>query len=295
MIVTNKMLLPIMLSYLSLEATALARAGTSEAWTDRLWRLLSRCVDRGPALCVLAVAAVLLVAGAWKAQELRIGDLGMGMPELRHDSRYNRDIAAITGKFAIGVNILSVIAQTRDVQGACTDYDLMDNIDRFDFYMRQVDGVQSVLSLPGLAKIINAGYNEGNLKWRALSRNPQVLAQSVTPIDTASGLLDSECSAMQVLLFTRPTSEAETIARIVREVKNYAARHDGDHIRFMLASGNVGVMAATNEAVDESREDDAVLDLCCASPCFAGSRFVRSRRRCASSSRSRWYRSCARP
>ena len=253
MIVTNKVLLPVMLSYLSLEAKALARAGTREAWTDRLWRLLSRCVDRGPALWVLAVAAVLLVAGAWKAQELRIGDLGKGMPELRQDSRYNRDVAAITGQFAIGVNVLSVIAQTRDVQGACTDFALMDNIDRFEFYMRQVDGVQSVLALPGLAKVINAGYNEGSLKWRALSRTPQVLAQSVTPVDTGSGLLDSECGAMQVLIFTRD-HDAETIARIVREVKNYAARHDGDHIRFLLASGNVGVMAATNEAVAESEK-----------------------------------------
>ncbi len=151
------------------------------------------------------------------------------------------------------MNVLLVIAQTRDVQGACTDFALMDNIDRFELYMRQVDGVQSVLALPGLAKVINAGYNEGSLKWRALSRTPQVLAQSVTPVDTGSGLLDSECGAMQVLIFTRD-HDAETIARIVREVKNYAARHDGDHIRFLLASGNVGVMAATNEAVAESEK-----------------------------------------
>jgi predicted RND superfamily exporter protein len=40
----------------------------------------------------------------------------------------------------------------------------------------------------------------------------------------------------------------------VRAVKHYAARHDTDHIRFLLASGNVGVMAATNEAVAASEK-----------------------------------------
>ena len=160
---------------------------------------------------------------------------------------------AITDRFSIGVDVLSVIAQTRGVEGACTEFSLMDNIERFEFYLRQVDGVQSVLALPGLAKIINAGYNEGNLKWRSLSRVPEVLAQAVTPVDTGSGLLDPDCGAMQVLIFTRD-HHADTIGRIVEAVKGYAARHDTDQIRFLLASGNVGVMAATNEAVAASEQ-----------------------------------------
>jgi hypothetical protein len=101
--------------------------------------------------------------------------------------------------------------------------------------------------------MINAGYNEGNLKWRSLSRVPAVLAQAVTPVDTGSGLLDPDCSAMQVMVFTRD-HHADTIERIVRAVKAYAARHDTEHLRFLLASGNVGVMAATNEAVAASEK-----------------------------------------
>jgi predicted RND superfamily exporter protein len=253
MIVTNKVLLPVMLSHLRLEPAAVRRAQTRGAWTDRLWWTLSGVAQRGPALGVLAVAVLLLLAGGWKARELRVGDVGTGIPELKQDARYNRDVKAITDRFSIGVDVLSVIAQTRGVEGACTDFSLMDNIERFEFYLRQVDGVQSVLALPGLAKIINAGYNEGNLKWRSLSRVPEVLAQAVTPVDTGSGLLDPDCGAMQVLIFTRD-HHADTIGRIVEAVKRYAARHDTDQIRFLLASGNVGVMAATNEAVAASEQ-----------------------------------------
>ncbi len=132
--------------------------------------------------------------------------------------------------------------------------------------MRNVHGVQSVLALPGVAKVVASGWNEGSLDWRALSRNPDVLAQSVTPIDTATGLLNTDCSAMQVLVFTRD-HQGTTIAHIVSEVKRFASENntpqmefqiaggkagksDRPQIEFKLASGNVGVMAATNEAVD---------------------------------------------
>lgn len=249
MIITNKVLLPVMLSYVELEAVALRRG----AWGDRLWWRLAGTVRRGPALAVLAMALALAALGAWKARELRIGDVAAGLPELKEDARYNRDVRVITEHFSIGVDVLSVIAQTRGVEGACTNFALMDTIERFEFYLRQVDGVQSVLALPGLAKIINAGYNEGNLKWRSLSRVPEVLAQSVTPVDTGTGLLDPACGAMQIRIFTRD-HHASTIARIVRAVKEYAARYDGENIRFLLASGNVGVMAATNEAVAASEK-----------------------------------------
>jgi predicted RND superfamily exporter protein len=253
MILTNKVLLPVTLSYATLEPRAARRADAREARTAGLWWGLSRLAERGPARVVLSIAVLLLAGAAWVARDLRVGDQGRGVPELREDSRYNRDVRAITEQFSIGVNVLSVIAQTEGVPGACTDFALMDNLDRFEFEMRQVEGVKSVLALPGLAKIINAGYNEGSLKWRALSRVPEVLAQSVTPVDTGTGLLDPDCGAMQVMIFTRD-HDADTIARIVAAVKRYASDQDNEGIRFLLASGNVGVMAATNEAVARSEK-----------------------------------------
>jgi predicted RND superfamily exporter protein len=128
----------------------------------------------------------------------------------------------------------------------------MDAIDRFEWRMRQTEGVHSVLALPGVAKVIASGWNEGSLKWRALSRDPVVLAQSVTPVDTGSGLLNTDCSVMQVMLFMN-NHEGATIARVVDEIKKFKLEHDSDKLRFRLASGNVGVMAATNEAVDAAQ------------------------------------------
>jgi predicted RND superfamily exporter protein len=252
MILTNKVLLPILLSHLTLSKGVMQSEAYQESRADHVWRIASSCVGRSRAVAIVAVAAAVLAGGLYRAHDLRVGDYGIGVPELRPDSRYNEDRAVIAKKFAIGVNTLGVVAQTLNVQGACTQYDVMSNIERFDWYMQNVPGAQSVISLPGLAKMVNAGFNEGNAKWRQLPRDPQVMAQAVTPIDTSTGLLNPDCSAMQVLINTTD-QQGETIARLVSAVKRYAAANNDDKVEFKLATGNVGVMAATNEAVDNAR------------------------------------------
>ena len=252
MIVTNKMLLPILLSYLRMSRSALSGEAHQEGRTQRLWRAAARGVEPRRAGITVAVALVVLAVGVLQANKLKVGDYGIGVPELRPDSRYNLDNAQIVRKFAIGVNTLGVVAQTRGVQGACTNYDVMTLIDAFDWHMQLQPGTQSVISLPGLAKVVNAGFNEGNLKWRQLPRDPQVMAQSVAPIDTSTGLLNPDCSAMQILVNTRD-QQGDTIASLVGAVKDFQAANASDKVSFKLATGNMGVAAATNEAVDKAR------------------------------------------
>jgi hypothetical protein len=168
------------------------------------------------------------------------------VPELRADSRYNLDTAVITSKFSIGVDILNVIAETKPE--GCVDHAVMTTIDEFSWQMQNLPGVHSTIDLPRVAKQLNAGWNEGSPKWRVLSRNQSVLTQSVTYVPTSTGLLNSDCSVMPVMLFTED-HKATTIERIVDAVKKFEAGHANPDVSFKLATGNVGVMAATNETV----------------------------------------------
>jgi predicted RND superfamily exporter protein len=177
---------------------------------------------------------------------VRIGDTQTGVPELRPDSRYNRDSRLITEKFSIGVDLLSVVAEA--IPNGCVDYEVMTAIDAFESEMRSVPGVQSVVSLAGQARLLNAGFSEGSLKWRILPRHPQALAQSVSPIETTSGLLNADGSVMPVWIFLTD-HKAETLRTVTAAVKAHAAAHPSPKVAFRLASGNAGVMAATNEVV----------------------------------------------
>ena len=246
-ILTNLFLLPVLLSYLP-ETTETLKSQLARR-TERLkplWRSLSSFTVNPLTTVTIIISLLLLVAGLWKGSAIQIGDLEQGVPELRSDSRYNIDSAIITDKFSIGVDILTVIAETK--ANGCIDHDIMATIDRFNWHMQNIEGVQSVISLPTLARLYNAGWNEGNPKWQVLPRNQQVLVQAVSPVDTSTGLLNEDCSAMPVLIFTSD-HEAKTITRIINGVKEFEKNNTNDAVHFKLASGNVGVMAATNEVV----------------------------------------------
>lgn len=251
-ILTNLILLPLLLSFVRLRNIDEFRAKHVRQIRKReaLWRALSRMTEPKFAWAAVLVMLALYGFGVWKGQDLKIGDLHAGVPELREDSRYNVDSRVITEHFAIGVDILTVIAETET--DGCIRHDVMDTIDRFAWRMRNVPGVHSVISLPQVAKVINAGWNEGYLKWRELPRNSQMLQQSVSTVDTSTGLLNADCSAMQVMIFTAD-HRAETIERVVDEVKAFEAAQTTEGLAFRLASGNVGVMAATNEAVQAAQ------------------------------------------
>src|SRR5690606_24022584 len=135
-LVTNMMLLTVLLSWTRLNPFEMRRTVGAETKDDWLWRRLRTLAEPRRAVVVLVITALLLGAAAWKSRDLRTGDLGHGIPELHEDSRYNQDAAAIVASFSIGVDVLSVIVQTHGVDGACTDFGMMDTIDRFETTLR---------------------------------------------------------------------------------------------------------------------------------------------------------------
>ncbi|MEO8054125.1 MAG: MMPL family transporter [Acidobacteriota bacterium] len=249
-ILTNLVFLPVLLSYFRLDESYREKIHRRARHMEGLWRRFSGVTERRPASVIVGLAVLLGVFGVWKGLQVQVGDLHRGVPELRADSRYNLDTSAITSKFSIGVDVLNVIAETKPE--GCVDHAVMSTIDSFSWHMANVPGVQSTVDLPGIAKTLNAGWNEGSPKWRVLSRNQSVLQQSVTYVPTSSGLLNSDCSVLPVMLFTAD-HKAETIRRVVTEAREFESRHGNPAVTFRLATGNVGVMAATNEAVDAAQ------------------------------------------
>jgi predicted RND superfamily exporter protein len=247
-IVTNKIMLPIALTWVKLPALEKfrSRQRVRVEIGDRLWRPLAVFATAPGALPMLALAAVALAWSLWKYPELRIGDTQIGVPELRPDSRYNRDSAAIVGRFNIGVDLLKVIVETKEY--GCVDGAVMELVDRYAWHMRNTEGVASVVSLPQIARRVRQGLNEAHPKWLVLPRNEGALAQIVAQVPPSSGLQNPDCSAMPVLIFTLD-HKAETIERIVDATKAFNAGNAGEGAQFALASGNVGVMAATNEEI----------------------------------------------
>jgi len=245
-ILTDLVLLPVLVSYAKFDAGFRQRVEKRQAMLGRWWRSLARITERGPAAAIIAIALVLAVFGFWKGRETPIGDTQSGVPELRADSRYNRDSDLITEKFSIGVDILTVIVSAEEP--VCISYDTMTAVDRFAWRMQNIEGVQEVVTLPYVAKVAIAGWNEGSLAWRSIPRNPDTLTQSTRYIETSTGLLNADCTIVPVYIFLAD-HKAGTIERVVAAAKAWREANPVPGAQFRLATGNVGVMAATNEEV----------------------------------------------
>jgi predicted RND superfamily exporter protein len=271
-ILTNLLLLPVLLSWVQLKNPERYRNNMlrNAAKKSPVFEFLADFTNPRRAAWAIAVSLVLFVVGFWLAQGMKIGDSEVGVPELRPEARYNQDAILISDRFSLGVDVLTVVAET--IPNACTEnYRIMETMDRFAWNMANVPGVQKVITLPMVAKIVNSGWNEGNIKWRMLPRDNYVLRQALSNIDTDTGLLNSDCSAMPIMIFTTD-HKAETIARIVNRVKELREKlnmvdltlkmehevleemsHEdevtAESLQFRLATGNVGVMAATNEDI----------------------------------------------
>ncbi|MEM5431504.1 efflux RND transporter permease subunit [Cupriavidus oxalaticus] len=252
MIVTNKVFLPILLSYTRLEPSALARSQARRAHGGGgLWQKFGALARPAPALGVFVAALALLAAGAIESRGLKIGDVGSGAPELRADSRYNRDSASIVSQYNIGSDALTVVVEPTGFDDGCLHYPVMSAVERFEMHMRGVSGVQSVVSVSSLAKVVIGAYNEGNPRWEALPRSSEGLGQGAKAYDPDNGMNTSNCQAIQVLIYTA-NHEGATIAHIIREIRRFNASDKTPNVAFRLAGGNIGVMAATNEAVEEA-------------------------------------------
>lgn len=250
LVFTNLILLPLLLSFVPLKEEVRERMRERRRRTDRFWRPIARVSDARVSVVVIVLCGLLGVWGLFEASKVQVGDSSEGVPELRADSRYNIDTRFITSHFNIGVDIVTVIVET--VPDGVIDHEVMELVDRFGWHMRNLPGVQSVASLPEIAKTINAGWNEGSLKWRVLPRHPASLAQAISPVDTSTGLLNTDGSVMPVMIFLED-HRADTIARVVTAVKRFREAHPSDKASFELATGNVGIMGATNEVVSAAQ------------------------------------------
>lgn len=255
MIATNKMILPILLTRIRLEESS--RQHSLKAPSARkaaFWNAIAKCAEPKCALVVFAVSLALLAGSTWLSRSMVIGDSGKGVPELRKDSRYNRDNDTIGNNYLIGTDVLTIVVEAPNFEGdSCLHYPVVNVIDKLELFVRGIEGVQSVTSVAGVGKLVISAFNEGNPRWRALPRTQVGLSTGSRAFDPNLGLNKEGCKAIQVLVFMR-NHDGALIAHAVEEIKTFIAANPVEGVKLRLATGNVGVMAATNEAVGEAEE-----------------------------------------
>ncbi|MFZ2990029.1 efflux RND transporter permease subunit, partial [Ideonella sp.] len=264
LIFTNLILLPVLLSFtgvsraaaqrsLRAEAAALEASGDLSDNSGRfkpsagLWAVLDRFTQRRWALGTVLLSAALGLGGWLVSHQLKIGDLDPGAPELRADSRYNRDVAYLTAGYGAGSDVLAVMVQTPD--GQCAQYETLNKLDALEWQLRQLPGVESSNSLSLLNRRVLVGLNEGNPKWAEFLPNQDML--NTVTAGAPRGLYNDACNLLVLSVFLRD-HKADTLDGVVRHVEAFAAANDTADVKFLLAAGSAGIEAATNIVVKDA-------------------------------------------
>ncbi|HEY6513088.1 MAG TPA: MMPL family transporter [Burkholderiaceae bacterium] len=256
LIFTNLILLPVLLSYVGVSDAAAARALRAESdeardkGFNRLFAVLGRFTERRWAAAAVAASALLLVLGYAASTQLKIGDLDPGAPELRADSRYNRDNAYVTGHYTLSSDTFAVIVKTE--KEGCLKYQTLIEADRLAWTLQQVPGVQTTAALTNAVRQITAGSNEGSPKWLTIARNQDVLNYGAQQASVNNpDLFNTDCSVMPVIAYLAD-HRAETLDRVVQASGSFATEHSTDERKFLLAAGSAGIEAATNIVVRQA-------------------------------------------
>jgi predicted RND superfamily exporter protein len=248
-ILTNLVMLPVLASFFSFGPDYVARVTRLRQKREEWIAVLDRIAERRWAFAGTAVCAVIFALAYWQSQGRHIGYLKPGAPELREDARYNRDAVSIVARFGLGLDVLTIATET-PVDG-CSNYPVMEYLDDLTWFMTNVPGVTSAVSIASLMKVGAVGFNEGNPKWFALPRDGRALASFLGLAGEGSGLYNQSCTLLPINVYLAD-HKATTIKDITKAVKAYREANALEGVRVRLASGNAGVQAATNEVLERA-------------------------------------------
>ncbi|MCY4043456.1 MAG: MMPL family transporter, partial [Cellvibrionales bacterium] len=247
-VITNLVLLPIVMSYAGISGMGRRHVASKAAVEPKTWNLISKFASPKVAPISIIIAIIGFGIGGYGGQFLKIGDLDEGAPELRPDSRYNLDNKFISDNYAVSSDIFLIMVKTP--KDMCSTYENLEVIDRFAWEMENVKGVQSSVSLAYVIRQVLSGFSEGSLKWNTIPRDQAAINSTFFQVPEA--LVNTDCSYAPLILFLED-HKADTLERVVAEAESFISENKMENIEFLLATGNAGIEAATNEVIGEAQ------------------------------------------
>lgn len=261
LIFTKLFLIPVALSYLGVSASAVRHAERSleklggGTLLSKAWSWLDELTERRWAFPIVTFSVVVTVVTSVVMLDLRIGDLDAGAPELRPDSRYNRDNAYITQNYGLSSDQFVVIMKTEDE--GCRLYASLQKMDGLAQLLRENPAVQTTTSLAETVRFVTSATMEGSGKWLTLSRNQSITDGAVSAAIIASPDITNQSCSVSPLIAYLTDHKADTLSSVLRTAEDFAnanntASGEENSVQFLLAAGSAGIEAATNIEVQKS-------------------------------------------
>lgn len=248
-IVTNLVMLPVAASFLNFSREYADKAMLKRERRSQWLRGLARVARPRNAVMVAMLTAAIFGVSVWQSHDRVVGSVLPGAPELRPESRFNRDAVSIAESYDMGLDWLTVVFEAP--ANSCEDVAAGKYQEDFVAAVESVPGVQAVKSFARELRTYNQGYNEGYPKMAVIPIDGGNYAALSTEIARNRGYVNTDCSMTAVHLYLTD-HKATTIHRVIEAVKMFREANVIEDINVRLASGNAGVLAAINDVVERS-------------------------------------------
>src|SRR5690554_710805 len=259
LILTNLVLLPVLFSLVGVnERAAARRMRDSEVGRfNVVWLFLDRFTSRRWAAGALVLASAVTAVGYYVSLGIQVGDLDEGAPELRADSRYNKDVSFINRNFGLSTDQFAVIVAT-DPNG-CGLYPNLMAMSELEWQLRQLEEVSLTQSLASTVRRNTGGGFEANPRWFTISRDQRITDYAVSSaILNDAAVTNTACSVTPLVTYLKD-HKAGTLDRVLSEVEAFASEHNSESRKFLPAAGSAGIEAVTNIVVSEAHRTMLVM------------------------------------
>jgi predicted RND superfamily exporter protein len=221
------------------------------------------------AVVMLSIALyVLCPIWGWR---LKVGDMTPGAALLFPNHPYNVAYAKQNEKF-LGASQLVVIADTGQADGM-KDVEPLTTMEEFADDMEAVPGAGASVTVIDIVKQLARLYHEGEPKWGFVPDKKKYIAElfyTFTQTGQAGDLdrfLSPDMRYGTIITLFHGYSH-DIIMNAIDTGKRWAAAHAGEKVHFLFAGGLFGVLAAVNEAVEDSYWTTLVLVMIAVAGCL---------------------------
>jgi hypothetical protein len=203
----------------------------------------------------VALTVALYLICPYYGWRLQVGDMTPGAALLFPDHPYNVAYAKLNEKF-MGANQLVIIADTGK-EGALKDVGPLTTMEEFADHMESTRGAGQSVTIVDILKQLARLFHEGEPKWGFVPDRQKYISELFYQFTQtgSAGDLDRFMSTDErygTIITMYKGYSHDIIMNAIDAGKAWAAKHGDEHVSFLFAGGLFGVLAAVNEAVDDS-------------------------------------------
>jgi len=258
---------PVILSFVNPPGQARVAGRLSDAIYSGMARGLVRLSAGNWRWAAVTLLAVVLGSSIHYGAKLKTGDTELGRALLYEDHPYNVAFKKAGDKF-VGISQLVVIAEGK-APGAIKHARTLNQLDLFQRHMEKGPEAGGSITATTLMKKVFRTFHEGDPKWEMLPTRDDHVSQLLFMMTsgTRRGEFDRffspDYTNATITVFYR-RYDNDVIHAAIDRAKQYIAEHTSpeDIVRYRLAGGMLGILAATNEEVEWSYRVNVPLIFC---------------------------------